>query len=517
MEARRVIVDPMTRIEGHLRFETRMEDGIVVDSKCSGDMYRGIEKALIGYDARTAQQITQRVCGVCPYAHADAAARALESAMGLQINENGRLLRNLTVGAYHLYDYLLHFYALCALDFIDVTAITSYQGRDAGMLQLKDWIGQELNSGKVFPASPFLPRYQAAYSDDRELNLTVIQNYLGALPMMSTLHKMVAIFGAKAPHPVAIEAGGVTTMPTIERLARYRQWLGQAGQFIRNNFQNDVLGVAKAFPGYFKEGRGYGNLLSYPWLIDRNGKDHSFAGGATINGQYAALDIGKITEDHTYAFYTAKPDKTIKPLQLNNLQPLGYEEYLSEKKKEGGKYTWTRAPRYGNEIMEVGPVARVVNTYLAKSNPALTQRVDKYNNALGVTIHDYNSVMGRHLSRLVSALVTLEKLEEQLEQVVPEESGFIERSLPRNASGVGLTEATRGALAHWIETDDKGLIKNYEMIVPTTWNMSPRDASGRPGAVEKMLIGTRVADANNPMELARIIRSTDPCMACSVH
>jgi Ni,Fe-hydrogenase I large subunit len=516
MVARRIVVDPMTRIEGHLRFETRMNDGVVADAKCSGDMYRGIEKGLIGYDARVAQQVTQRVCGVCPYAHAEAAAIALENAMGLKISENGQLLRNLTVGAYHLQDYLLHFYALCALDFIDVTAIISYQGRDAGMLQLKSWVNAELQGSKVFPAAPFLPRYQAAYAKDRELNLSAIQNYLGALPVMSMLHKMVALFGGKAPHPVAIEAGGVTTMPTIERLARYRQWLGQAGQFIRNNFQNDVVGVAKACPGYFKEGRGYGNLLSYPWLPDRSGKHH-FAGGTTINGHYAALDIGQITEDHTYAFYNAKPNKAIKPLQLTALLPIGYDEYQAEKKKEDGKYTWTRAPRYGNEIMEVGPVARVVNTYHAGTNPELNKLADKYNKALGISIKDYNSVMGRHLSRLISALITLETLEEQLEQIVPEESAFIERPVPKNARGVGLTEATRGGLAHWIETDDKGLIKNYEMIVPTTWNMSPRDADGRPGPVEKMLIGTRVADAENPMELARIIRSTDPCMACSVH
>lgn len=517
MAERRIVVDPMTRIEGHLRFETRVTDGVVTDSKCSGDMYRGIEKGLIGYDARVAQQVTQRVCGVCPYAHAEAASLALEAAMGLKPNENGQLLRNLTVGAYHLQDYLLHFYALCALDFIDVTAITSYQGRDAGMQQLKSWVVAELSGSKVFPAAPFLPRYQAAYAKDRELNLSAIQNYLGALPVMATLHKMVALFGGKAPHPVAIEAGGVTTLPTIERLAKYRQWLGQTAKFIRSNFHDDVVGVAKAFPGYFKEGRGYGNLLSYPWLPDASGSKFAFAGGASINGQYAALNLDKITEDHAYAFYKANPDRAIRPLQLSALQPISYDEYQAEKKKESGKYTWTRAPRYGGEIMEVGPVARVVNTYLAGSNPEVGKLVDKYNKALGISIRDYNSVMGRHLSRLVCALVTLDTLERQLEQVVPEESAFIERAVPRNARGVGLTEATRGALAHWVETDDKGMIKNYEMIVPTTWNMSPRDAGGRPGAVEKMLIGTRVADAANPMELARIIRSTDPCMACSVH
>lgn len=517
MSQRRIIVDPMTRIEGHLRFETRMTDNVVTDSRCSGDMYRGIEKGLIGYDARVAQQVTQRVCGVCPYAHAEAAALALEAAMGVKPNENGQLVRNLTVGAYHLQDYLLHFYALCALDFIDVTAITTYQGRDAGMVQLKSWVLAELSGNKVFPAAPFLPRYQAVYAKDRELNLSAIQNYLGALPVMSTLHKMVALFGGKAPHPVAIEAGGVTTVPTIERLAKYRTWLGQAGKFIRNNFHDDVVGVAKAFPGYFKEGRGYGNLLSYPWLPDRTGGKFAFAGGATINGQYAALNIDRITEDHAYAFYKASPNRSVKPLQLAALQPISFDEYQAEKRKEGGKYTWTRAPRYGGEIMEVGPLARVVNTHLAGGNAEVTRLVDKYNKTLSISLRDYNSVMGRHLCRLISALVTLDTLERQLEQVVPEASAFVERAVPRSARGVGLVEATRGALGHWLEVDDRGLIKNYEMVVPTTWNMSPRDAGGRPGAVEKMLIGTRVADAANPMELARIIRSTDPCMACSVH
>lgn len=512
-----IVVDPMTRIEGHLRFVTRMEGDQVTDARCSGDMFRGIEAALVGYDARVAQQVTQRVCGVCPYAHAEAASLALENAMGLKPNANGQLLRNLIVGAYQLQDYLLHFYTLCALDFIDITAVLHYRGKDPGLLGVRDWVQNELASKKIFPAAPFLPRYEAAYVQDPEVNLSAIRHYLDALPVMADLHRMVALFGAKAPHPVTIEAGGVTTVPTLDRILQYQSLLAKVAPFIRDSFRDDLLAVAKAFPSYFKEGRGYGHLLSYPWLPDQDGKNFLTAGGATLNGEYQPLDLGKIREDHKYSYYANQPDQGIKPLGVRRLEPINYRRFQDEQAKPDGKYSWTRAPRYGGQVMEVGPAARVVNTYRSGTNPKLNALVDQVNRDLGLTLDDYPSVLGRHLSRYLMAQLILERMEQDLAAVTPGVLAFVERDLPRNAQGVGLTEATRGALAHWIETDGQGRIANYEMIVPTTWNISPRDGDGRPGAVEKMLIGTRVADARNPMELARIVRSTDPCMACSVH
>jgi Ni,Fe-hydrogenase I large subunit len=514
---KRVVIDPVTRIEGHLRVETQIDGGIVTDARCSGDMFRGIEKALIGYDARVAQQVTQRVCGVCPYAHAEAAALALEQAMGLRPNENGQLLRNLIVGAYQLQDHLLHFYVLSALDFIDITAILNYSGSDAGLVTLRGWVRSELDSGKIFPAAPFLPRYEGAYAKDQELNISAIKGYLDALPIMADLHKMVAVFGAKAPHPVAIEAGGVTTLPTIERLNQYKTWLNRAAHFIRNQYRNDLLGVASAFPSYFNEGKGPGNFLTYPYFPDSSGEKHAFVGGATLGGKYQALDLSRITEDHAYSWYRDEPSSGIKPLQSTTLQPLDWNEYQREIARADGKYSWTRAPRYGGEVMEVGPTARVVNTYRSGQHADFNRQVDGINRELNIGLNEYDSVMGRHLSRLICALRILDRLEAQLEEVQPDKGAFLEREMPKNARGYGLTEATRGALGHWIETDDKGYIRNYELIVPTTWNMSPRDAAGKPGAVEQMLIGTKVADPAQPLELARIVRSTDPCMACSVH
>ena len=512
-----LVIDPMTRIEGHLRFETRVEQGAVVDARCSGEMFRGIEAALIGHDARVAQQVTQRVCGVCPYAHAEAASLALEDALGLRPNTNGQLLRNLIVGAYQLQDYLLHFYTLCALDFIDIAAVLDYRGSDPALNAVRDWVSSELSSNKVFPAAPFLPRYQADYLEDKELNHSAIRHYLDALPVMADLHRMVAIFGAKAPHPVTIEAGGVTTIPTVDALARYRSLLDKVEPFVTQTYFTDLVAVATAFKGYFNEGKGYGNLLSYPFLPNAEGAEHMTVGGASINGNYAPLDMQKVSEDHRYAYYSNQPDSGLRPMSVRRLEPISYQRYQQEHGKADGKYSWTRSPRYAGQVMEVGPAARVVNTYRAGSNPQLTALVERLNKELGIGIDDYPSVMGRHLSRGILAQLTIERLRRDLALVEPGRLAYEERDVPRNARGMGLTEATRGALAHWIETDGQGRIANYELIVPTTWNISPRDAGGRPGAVEKMLIGTRLRDPENPMELARIVRSTDPCMACSVH
>ena len=211
------------------------------------------------------------------------------------------------------------------------------------------------------------------------------------------------------------------------------------------------------------------------------------------------------------------PDVNVKPLDSTVLTPIDYEEFKQEHHKENGKYSWSRSPRYKGEVVEVGPIAKVINTYNSNKNPKLNKLVDKINGELGITLKDYNSVMGRHLSRAISAVMIMDKLKEDVKKVVPDVLGFVEHEVPKNAKGYGLTEATRGGLAHFIETDEKGLIKNYEMIVPTTWNISPRDGDGRVGAVEKMLMDTKIADPKNPIELARVVRSTDPCMACSVH
>jgi Ni,Fe-hydrogenase I large subunit len=517
MTVTRITVDPLTRVEGHLKFETRIENGVVASARTSGMLFRGLEKALIGYDPRTASQLTQRVCGVCPYAHAEAAALALEDAMGIRPNPNGQLLRNLIVGAYQVQDCLLHFYQLSALDFIDVTAVLDYRGVDPALTTMRDWVRNEMHSQRIFPATPFLPRYKADFLKDTADNLSAVRNYLESFAVMADLHKMVALFGGKSPHPVSIEAGGVTTRPTIGNLAQYRTLLNRVERFVHSCYREDITAVCRSFPAYFKEGRGYGNFLSFPYFPDASGENHFFAGGATIEGKRTSLDLNAITEDHTYSYYQNKPGGGLKPLEENRLEPIDWKQFQQEEQRADGKYSWSRAPRYGGKVMETGAAARVVNTYHSGSNPALNKLVDRLNRDLHITLKDYNSVLGRHLSRYITATLLLGKLKEQVELVEPGVLGFVEQEIPRGVRGIGITEASRGALGHWVEIDKQGLIKNYEMVMPTTWNMGPRDSTGQPGAVEKMLIGTRILDPANPMELARIVRSVDPCIACSVH
>lgn len=513
---KKISVDPLTRIEGHLKFETTVKDGVVVDAKCTADMYRGIEKALIGYDARVATQVTQRVCGVCPYSQAEAAALALEDAMGLKLNKNGYLLRNLVSGSYRIQDHILHFYTLSALDFIDISAILRYNGNDDALLGLKKWVETELKSGKIFPAAPFFPRYKAAYANNKDLNISAIKNYLDAIPMMSKIHEMVAIFGGKAPHTVAIEAGGCTTRPTVDRLMSYQTKLKDVKKFVMDSYVPDVKAVAKQFKDYFYIGQGPAEYLTFDFLPDENGNFNQFAAGSsTLDGKFKPLDQTAIAEDQKYSFYHGEDG--VKPLEADAIDPISYEEFEKEHGKTNGKYSWSKAPRYRNKVVEVGPVALIINTYKSGKNPALNKMVDEVNKELGITLKEYNSVMGRHLSRALMAMILVDRLESDLAKVEPEVLGFIEQDVPKNAKGVGMTEAARGALGHWIETDAEGLIKNYEMIVPTTWNISPKDAKKKVGAVENMLIGAKIADANNPMELARIVRSTDPCIACAVH
>lgn len=506
--AKTITIDPLNRIEGHLKFSTTIKNSIVTDAKCSAQLFRGIEKALIGYDARAAQAITQRLCGTCNYAQGEASALALENAMGIKPNKNGHLLRNLIAGAYQIHDYIFHFYLMSVFDFIDVTAILAYKGSNKNLLKLKEWAKQEQKSDKIFPMSPFLPKVKDIYQDDKNLDFSSINNYLEAYDIMLKLDKAVAIFGGKSPHPVTIEAGGVTTIPNVLSLEKYKNLIEEVEDFIKNRYLPNIISISKQYKEYFNIGEGYTNYLAFAHFPDENGENHMFTGGFVSDGKYEKIDLKKIAEDTRYSYYQ---DNTKK------LTPIDYATFKEEQLKKNGKYSWSKAPRYDGKVVEVGPIAKIITTYLSKQRPKFNAFIDKINKELNISFKDYNSVMGRHISRAIISCIIIDRLKGDLEKVEPGVSAYTDYDIPLNAVGVGLTEGTRGALAHLIETDENGLIKNYELIAPTTWNISPRDKNGTYGAVEKMLIGTKIKDEKNPIELARIIRSTDPCIACSVH
>ncbi len=497
---------PVTRIEGHLNVETTIENNRVVDARCVGEMFRGFEVFLRGRDPLDAQQITQRICGVCPYAHGIASSYAQEMAYNLEATKNGRILHNLIQGANHLYDYLLHFYQLCALDFVDVTAIVGYTGRDPDMVQLRDWVKSELASGKSFPAAPFLPRLAGHYIEDSEINLQALKNYLDAMEIQKKANRASAIFGGKFPHATGIFPSGCTQKASVDLIMQYQSLIKETVNFIKLKYIPDVLAVAEAFPEYWDIGRSRGDFLSYgllPLGPSRN-SERLFASGLLAAGRVETVDFEKIVEDVKYSRYSSASGLKVRE---GNLIPDPHKN---------GAYTWVKAPRYDGRMVEVGPAARVLVDYSAGHNSKLKGLVDKIAGQVGIEPMQINSVLGRHLSRALCGLVIGEFLLEETERIDPGAPSIAKIEIPATGEGFGVTEASRGALLHYIRLKDHK-IEKYECVVPTTWNCSPRDDRDNPGAMETALIGTRVEKPEEQIESVRVVHSFDPCLACAVH
>ncbi|HOO72179.1 MAG TPA: nickel-dependent hydrogenase large subunit [Spirochaetota bacterium] len=506
----KVLLDPITRIEGHLSIELDVQNGKVVDAKCKGDMFRGFEKILVGRNPVDANQITQRICGVCPISHGLASSKCLDDAFGIKPNKNGRILRNLVLTANYLQSHILHFYHLAALDFVDITALLSYKGRDPKLNNLKDWAKDELEKKKnradaITAVAPFLPRYEGKdfYIKDHDLNIDAIAGYVKALDIRMKAHKMVALFGGRAPHAIGLVPGGVTQVPTRDKIREYRKLLKEVEEFVNDVYAKHVIAVAKGFPEYFKLGK-YSNFLSYG-LIDKDEehKDFMFERGAFYNNKVSALNTRLIREQVKYARYQS----------ASNLHPL--EGQTDPNPQKGGAYTWLKAPRYNEQPMEVGPLARVAVAYLS-GNEAVKKELDAILAIFNAEVPAAFSVLGRHASRVIEAKLLCQEAYNMLDELEPNGQPRSTYQIPETGEGEGLAEAPRGALGHWIVVKNR-VIANYQAVVPTTWYCGPRDDRGIRGPVEDALIGTPIADNNNPIEAARVVRSFDPCIACAVH
>ncbi|MFH7320273.1 nickel-dependent hydrogenase large subunit [Desulfurivibrio sp. D14AmB] len=502
----KIDIGPVTRIEGHLNVQTTVENGVVTDARCEGEMFRGFEIFLRGRDPLDSQQITQRICGVCPYAHAIASSYAQENAYQLTVPPNGRILHNLIQGANHLYDYLLHFYQLCALDYVDITAVLQYTGRDPELNRVRDWVKAEVDSGKRYPAAPFLPRLSGKYLNDPEANFGAIKNYLEAMSMEKKANQAAAIFGGKFPHATAIFPGGCTQEARIDLIVAYQSLIREVRDFIHHKYIPDVLAVAGAFPEYWEIGRSKGGFLSYghlplgPELDSRR----LLAGGVMFDGRVSAVDFGKIRQDVGHAKYSSPSNLTVR------------EAAIVPQPGKNGAYSWIMAPRYDGRMVEVGPAARVMVDYAQGHNPAIKALVEKFAGQANIRAEQLNSVLGRHLSRAILAAVTADFLLAESERLTPGAPTMAELNPPSSGEGYGATESSRGALLHYIRIENYKIAK-YECVVPTTWNASPRDDQGNPGAMESALIGTRVQTPAEQIESKRIVRSFDPCLACAVH
>ena len=497
-------IDPITRIEGHFAIRLETEAGRVSKAYCSGEMFRGFEVLLRGRSPMDAQQITQRICGVCPISHGLTSIQAQEMAYGVTPPRNGRLMRNIILAANYLQSHLMHFYVLAALDFIDIKAVLEYGGHDPGMTELRDWVRAELSSKGINPGAPFLPRYAGTYIADRDLNLGAINNYLKALKMRAMAHQLVALFGGKAPHATAIIPGGMTERVTAQNRAEAWSMIQQLKAFVETSYVPDVLAVAKALPEYFQVGRGCGNFLAYGVFADQDdGTELVFPAGLLAQGQSLPVDEDRITEDTTYAYFNS-------PSALHPTQGL-----TDPNPDKDGAYSWVKAPRYNGLPCEVGPLARLMVAY-HQGQAQVKDLLDRTTTGLGGTVADLDSCLGRHAARALECLIVAEKCAQWIDQLVPGQPGFMDFDLPTGGRGVGLSEAPRGALGHWLAISDSR-IERYQCVVPTTWNCSPRDEQGLAGPVEQALVGVPVADADQPLEAVRVVRSFDPCLACAVH
>lgn len=502
----RIDLGPVTRLEGHLNVYTTVENNTITDAKCSGEMFRGFEVLLKGRDPLDAQQITQRICGVCPYAHGIASSYAQENTYGLSVPKNGRILHNLIQGANHLYDYLLHFYQLSALDFVDITAVLQYTGTDKTLLKVKSWVQAELSSGKPFPAAPFLPRLSGKYIEDKDINIGALKHYLEAMEIQKMANRASAIFGGKFPHATAIFPGGCTQNATIGHIASYQSLIKEVRDFYHQKYIPDLLAVASAFPEYWNIGKSEGGFLSYGLLPLGPELDSKrlFAPGVLIDGQVSPVNFDLITEDIKYAKYDSPSGLSVRQSTLNP----------APHKKDA--YSWVKAPRYQDMVMEVGPTARIMVDYFQQNNSTVVNLVNQFAGQANITADQLNSVLGRHLCRAITGVIIADFLLEETERIDHGGKTIADYKVPKSGEGFGATEASRGALLHYIKIDNYK-IEKYECVVPTTWNCSPQDDQGRHGAMETALIGTHVDTPSEQIESNRIIHSFDPCLACAVH
>ncbi|MFW5635187.1 MAG: nickel-dependent hydrogenase large subunit [Thermodesulfobacteriota bacterium] len=501
-----ITIDPITRIEGHLAIRVEVESGRVTKAFSAGEMFRGFEVLLKGRHPLDAQQITQRICGVCPVSHGMASVLAQDHAYGVSPPENGLLGRNLIQAANFIQSHIIHFYQLSALDFIDIAAVVDYRGNDPDLNELKAWVNTQRASNVLYPAAPFLPRYAGDYARSADLNITVLKHYLEALDMRALAHRMGAVFAGKLPHAPGLVPGGITETVTAEKIAAFESMLTKLRNFIDGCYLPDVLETARAFPAYLKQGKGCANFLAYGAFPDAASVDAPplLPSGVLVNGTLADADPGRITEDTGHSFYAA----------ASGLPPAAGQTIPVHDKQAA--YSWVKAPRYDGTVMEVGPLARVMIAYYKTEDSPLKRLTEQTMRDLRIGADALVSVMGRHIARTLECKVIADQCTDWVARLVPGKPAFADFEVPEIGRGIGLTEAPRGALGHWLAIRN-GKIDHYQCVVPTTWNCSPRDDQGVPGPVEQALVGIPVADADNPIEAVRVVRSFDPCLACAVH
>ncbi|MFD2232465.1 nickel-dependent hydrogenase large subunit [Phaeospirillum tilakii] len=565
----RVVVDPVTRIEGHLRVEVNVDEHNVIRNAVStGTMWRGIEVILKGRDPRDAWAFTERICGVCTGTHALTSVRAVENALGIKIPDNANIIRNIMQLALQVHDHLVHFYHLHALDWVDVVSALKADPKATSALAqaISPWplsspgyfkdlqvrLTKFVESGQL---GPFKNGYwgHAAYKLPPEANLMAVAHYLEALDFQKEIVKIHTIYGGKNPHPnwlvggvpcaINIEGTGAVGAINIERLNLVSSVIDRTIEFVEQVYLPDVAAIAKFYKDWlYGGGLSSRSVMSYGDIPDR-ANDYSDASlllprGVILNGnlkEIHPIDLtapDQVQEFVTHSWYKY-PDESVGLHPFDgvtepNFQPgphfKGTRTNIAAL-DESGKYSWIKSPRWKGNAVEVGPLARYIIGY-AQGKAEFKEPADKLLTDLGLPLTALFSTLGRTAARALEcqwAAAKLRTFQDRLlgniktgQFATANTEKWSPETWPKEARGVGFTEAPRGALGHWIKIKD-GKIDNYQAVVPTTWNGSPRDPQGNIGAFEASLLDTPVADPAQPLEIIRTLHSFDPCLACSTH
>jgi len=555
----RIVVDPITRIEGHLRIEAEVDGGTITDAWSACTMWRGIEKILEGRDPRDAWYFTQRICGVCTTVHALASVRAVENALGIVPPLNAQLIRELITASQFVHDHVVHFYHLHALDWVDIVSaldadpaataelaasISDYSRSSVGhFTMVKDRLANFVGRGQL---GPFTNGYwgHPAYKLPPEGNLLAVSHYLDALDFQRRYVEIHAILGGKNPHLQTYLVGGMAVPidPDSQNainagtLGRLRTLLQEGLDFVTQAYIPDLLLVASFYPEWAGIGGGLGNYLAFGDFPQgqqnpSEDPDNLYLPRGVVLGKDLStvhpMDPGKIAEyiSHSWYSYEEGDDVALPPLEGETTPNYTGPQPPYEQLNTDEKYSWLKSPRYDNTAVEVGPLARMIVAY-ASGHQRVKELVDGALAKLGVGAEALFSTLGRTAARGIETQVLAEYSLELLDRLqaniaagdlqIHTEYRWNPDDWPAQASGFGMHEAPRGALSHWVKIDS-GKIKSYQAVVPSTWNAGPRDAQGQRGAYEAALLDTPMADPEQPLEILRTVHSFDPCLACAAH
>jgi quinone-reactive Ni/Fe-hydrogenase large subunit len=537
MSNKKIVIDPVTRIEGHLRAEVEVnDDGVVQEAYVSGQLFRGIEIILKGRDPRDAGLLAGRICGVCTNSHFRAAVSSVEDAFKLQIPKNAEIIRDLMAMALFIQDHVVHFYHLHSLDYVDVTQaleadvkLTSkeahkyhkspYRNSHTHYEEVKEKLRKFVSAGKL---GPFSNGYwgHSEYKLSPEQNLIIISHYLEALKFQTNISKAIAIFGGKTPHPQSIVVGGITSVADMlnpQRLNDYLFIMKEAREFVDRAYLSDMKLLAIAYKDEIKSaaGRANGNFLSVGGY-DFEDEQRLFCNGVIYNHDFENIyefDESKISEEVERSWYGE--DGEIEYSDLN-------DDGTLKTKNPKDKYSWIKSPRYDGKPIETGPLARVLVSY-SKQNKLIRSFVDEFLDECDLELIDLSTSVGRNCARAIESSYICEYVFKLVSRLIQNIKYYDVDTWAKydindtdDSSGRAFFEVPRGVLCHFVNIKDKK-IENFSVIAPTTWNATPKKYDGLRGAYEEALVGIKLQDSSKPLEVLRVLHSFDPCLACAVH